>query len=160
MYSSTAKNRNFQKRVGSQSTRIMANGNAPMEPDRHLVDATCKEQLAIMRANRSALSRTIGLLEGAERNRATSILADLNREIGHLAKMIEDNSRARFEEIFVTVANRRLPKDAFLELVQEARRYWRQEGSIVNLPSGTQQAQNKKAKRAYKESSALHEEET
>lgn len=150
MYGKTANSKAFQGRSASASLRPFLRGYNDITPDRAALAATCVDQLATMRRNREALRRTFNDLRGADRERARSMIEDLNREIGNLAAMVEDNARARFEEIFVNVANKRLPKEAFLQIVEEARGYWRQEGMAVGLPDGGNKTRNKERKRAQK----------
>lgn len=148
MYAKTGKSQDFFDRAGSMSTRILSNGTSPVTPDRNVVDATCKEQLASLRRNQAALLASMRDMSGAEKAKAGAVLDNLRREIGNLAKYIEGNARARFEELFVIVAQHRLPRDAFLVIVQEAREYWRAEGEIANVPEGSLRMKNKWAKRA------------
>lgn len=54
---------------------------------------------------------------------------------GHYRKLLHNEQRARFEEIFVQVANARLPRQAFLSIVEEARWIWRGEYSELLSPS-------------------------
>lgn len=133
MFSSTSVQKHFREFAGSSSTRAKHDGSNKTVPDLSLVDATCKEQLQTLQRNRDALLKTIKALAGNERVQAGRILSNLNREIGDLHRLVEANSRMRFEEIFVSVTSRRLPKDTFLALVQEARELWRNEGAIADV---------------------------
>ncbi len=150
MYERTAASQQFRDKTGSFATRANADGTNSLAPDRTVFAATCKEQLATMRRNRAALAETFHDLRDSDRERVRQLLADLDRQIGSLFRTIDNNARARFEEIFLVVAQHRLPKTAFLVLVEEAREYWRGEGMANNLPPPSPGKRNKLAKRAAK----------
>jgi len=69
-----------------------------------------------------------------------SVLANLIRETGHMAKILRYGTRMRFEEIFVSVANFMLPKNHFLKIVEQTRKLWREDGFGNMTPGLTRKA--------------------
>lgn len=167
MYKATAVSVHYAGRAGNASIRPFANGRAEPLGDKPLeLRPSFIEQYRELKTRGRALEGQLfeqqqilaqkvplppGLTYGRVREQAEEIrsrLANVIREKGDMGRICREASRLAFETIFVAVAQRRLPKDTFLLIVEDAREVWRQEGWPEAMPQPTNKERVRNLKRS------------
>ena len=165
MYARTSESEQYFGRSASKSIRPFKSGHSDQGTDPVKIRPSFCEQYDTIKTREKDIAGSLtemdkawragttdftGLQYHIERKRLVSVRADLIRQKGNMAKVMREASRMRFEKIFVQVANARLPTDAFLVIVEEAREIWRGQGWAELVPGQTNRERKKARKRLGK----------
>lgn len=144
----------FRDQTGSSSVRMTQRGYGGKgmvggEPIK--IRPSMKDQYETLKRRAVEINNLLDIeLPAVERERLRGELAELMRNTGDIRSILQGASRLAFEKIFVAVANRRLPKDYFLILIEEAREIWRSEGYAELVPPPTNQMRRRTMRNALR----------
>lgn len=154
MDATKARNFHFKRQEGSSAIRHTQRGygglgmvgGQPMQ-----IRPSMKDQYETLKRRAVEINGLLDVeLPAVERERIRSELADIIREAGNLREILQNGSRLAFEKIFVNVANRRLPKNHFLLIIDEAREIWRSEGYNDLVPPPTNEMRRRTSRNALR----------
>lgn len=154
MEATKSRNFHFRREEGSSAIRYTQRGYGGLgmvggDPIK-ILPSVREQYEALKKRAKEIDSKLSPHTPSSERESLRSELADCLRQIGDMRQLLQEGSRLAFETIFTRVANRRLPKDHFLMIVEEARAIWRSEGYADFVPPPTQKMKKKISRHALK----------